>query len=77
MRSKAWTRPASWWHSPAWNARRGAAHSPRLAAVLARLGNPGEAWQCLEEDLGRGLLDELFGARTGGFRLASARVSVN
>jgi tetratricopeptide (TPR) repeat protein len=31
----------------------------RLAAVLARLGQPAEAWQPLEEDLGRGLLDEL------------------
>jgi len=30
-----------------------------LAAVLARLGQPVEAWQSLEEDLGRGLLDEL------------------
>jgi tetratricopeptide (TPR) repeat protein len=32
---------------------------PALAAVLARLGQPVEAWQYLEEDLGRGLLDEL------------------
>ena len=32
---------------------------PALAAVLARLGRPAEAWQSLEEDLGRGLLDEL------------------
>ena len=32
---------------------------PALAAVLARLGQPAEAWQSLEEDLGRGLLDEL------------------
>jgi len=30
-----------------------------LAAVLARLGQLAEAWQRLEEDLGRGLLDEL------------------
>jgi len=30
-----------------------------LAVVLARLGQPAEAWQALEEDLGRGLLDEL------------------
>jgi tetratricopeptide (TPR) repeat protein len=30
-----------------------------LAAVLARLGQPAEAWQVWEEDLGRGLLDEL------------------
>jgi CHAT domain-containing protein len=30
-----------------------------LAAVLARLGQPSDAWQALEEDLGRGLLDEL------------------
>jgi CHAT domain-containing protein len=38
-----------------------AVHSmrPDLAAVLARLGQPAEAWQSLEEDLGRGLLDEL------------------
>jgi CHAT domain-containing protein len=27
--------------------------------VLARLGQPAQAWQALEEDLGRGLLDEL------------------
>jgi tetratricopeptide (TPR) repeat protein len=32
---------------------------PGLAAVLARLGQPAEAWRSLEEDLGRGLLDEL------------------
>ena len=32
---------------------------PALAAVLTRLGEPAEAWQALEEDLGRGLLDEL------------------
>jgi tetratricopeptide (TPR) repeat protein len=32
---------------------------PALAAVLARLGQPAEAWQPLEKDLGRGLLDEL------------------
>ena len=32
---------------------------PALAAVLARLGQPTEAWQSTEEDLGRGLLDEL------------------
>jgi tetratricopeptide (TPR) repeat protein len=32
---------------------------PALAAVLARLGQLAEAWQPLEEDLGRGLLDEL------------------
>ncbi len=32
---------------------------PGLAAVLARLGQPALAWQTLEEDLGRGLLDEL------------------
>jgi tetratricopeptide (TPR) repeat protein len=30
-----------------------------LAAVLARLGQPADAWQYLEADLGRGLLDEL------------------
>jgi tetratricopeptide (TPR) repeat protein len=41
--------------------RAGRALSPRpnLAAVQARLGQPAEAWQALEEDLGRGLLDEL------------------
>ena len=32
---------------------------PALAAVRARLGQAAEAWQSLEEDLGRGLLDEL------------------
>ncbi len=32
---------------------------PALAAVQARLGQPAEAWQTLEEDMGRGLLDEL------------------
>ena len=32
---------------------------PALAALLARLGKPAEAWQPLEKDLGRGLLDEL------------------
>jgi tetratricopeptide (TPR) repeat protein len=30
-----------------------------LAAVLARLGETAQAWQALEEDLGRGLIDEL------------------
>ena len=32
---------------------------PALAAVLARLRQPAGAWQTLEEDMGRGLLDEL------------------
>ena len=32
---------------------------PDFAAVLARLGQPAEAWKSLEEDLGRGLFDEL------------------
>ncbi len=32
---------------------------PALAAVLARLDEPALAWQRLEEDLGRGLLDDL------------------
>jgi hypothetical protein len=32
---------------------------PNLAAALARLGQPTEASQAFEEDLGRGLLDEL------------------
>src|SRR5262249_20191727 len=38
--------------------RAGAKESVRstLAAVLARLGRPAEAWQALEEHLGRGLL---------------------
>ncbi|MGO9467793.1 MAG: CHAT domain-containing protein [Isosphaeraceae bacterium] len=41
--------------------RAGAEWSSRsaLATVLVRLGQPVEAWQPLEEDLGRGLLDEL------------------
>ncbi len=41
--------------------RAGNLQSPRpaLASVLARLGRPAEAWQTLEENLGRGLLDEL------------------
>jgi CHAT domain-containing protein/tetratricopeptide (TPR) repeat protein len=41
--------------------RAGAVQSvrPALAAVLARLGQSAQAWQSLEEDLGRGLLDEL------------------
>ncbi len=42
--------------------RAGGAKEPvrlSLAAVLARLGQPAEAWQRGEEDLGRGLLDEL------------------
>ncbi len=43
---------------------------PALASVLARLGQPAEAWQALEEDLGRGLLDELAARR--GWRLAPA-----
>ncbi len=32
---------------------------PALGAVLARLGQQADAWQVLEEDLGRGLLDGL------------------
>ena len=40
-----------------------ASPGPALAAVLARLGQPAEAWQSLEEDLGRGLLDELAARR--------------
>jgi tetratricopeptide (TPR) repeat protein len=41
--------------------RAGAKESARLAlaAVQARLGEPAGAWQALEADLGRGLLDEL------------------
>jgi tetratricopeptide (TPR) repeat protein len=41
-----------------------------LAALQARLGQPSEAWQALEEDLGRGLLDEL--AARADRRLAPA-----
>jgi tetratricopeptide (TPR) repeat protein len=41
-----------------------------LAAVLARLDQRAAAWQALEEDFGRGLLDEL--AARGDRRLASA-----
>ncbi|MGO9468901.1 MAG: tetratricopeptide repeat protein [Isosphaeraceae bacterium] len=50
----------------------GTNESPRpiFAAVLARLGQPAEAWQSLAEDLGRGLLDELASRRDG--RLVSA-----
>jgi tetratricopeptide (TPR) repeat protein len=44
---------------------------PALAAVQARLGRPLAAWRALEEDLGRGLLDEL-AAREDG-RLAPAQ----
>jgi tetratricopeptide (TPR) repeat protein len=41
--------------------RVGTGKSPRpaLAAVHARLGRPVEAWRALEEEMGRGLLDEL------------------
>ena len=53
-------RPGSGSPSPDWNAPRAdESVRPALAAVLARLGQPAEAWQALEEDLGRGLLDEL------------------
>ncbi len=47
----------------------GSATRRALAAVLARLGQPADAWQTLEEDLGRGLLDEL-GAREERARTA-------
>ena len=40
-------------------ARERSSARPALAAVQARLGRPAEAWQALEEGLGRGLLDEL------------------
>jgi tetratricopeptide (TPR) repeat protein len=45
--------------------RAGTAGSPRLslAALLARLGRPEEAWEALEGGLGRGLLDELAARR--------------
>jgi len=32
---------------------------PRLAAVQARLGRPADAWQSIEQDFARGLLDDL------------------
>ncbi len=53
--------------------------SPRaaLAAVLARLGQPAEAWQALEEDLGRGLLDELAARGADGSRGTSKTDSAN
>ena len=46
-------------HRPGTRRDEGIRLRPALSAVLARLGQPGEAWQALEEDLGRGLLDEL------------------
>ena len=59
--------------------RAGAVPSMRLAlaAVLARLGQPAQAWQRLEEDLGRGLLDELFARRPGDWHLISVPASAN
>ena len=57
---KSLDRPGCGSPSPGWNAPGpGESMRPALAAVLARLGQPAEAWQPLEEDLGRGLLDEL------------------
>jgi tetratricopeptide (TPR) repeat protein len=55
--------------------RAGAAksHGLALAAVLARLGQPTEAWQHMEQHLGRGLLDEL--AARQDQRLAPAQRS--
>jgi tetratricopeptide (TPR) repeat protein len=47
-----------------------AAERPALAAVLARLGQPAAAWQALEEDLGRGLLDELVARKDGRLNAA-------
>jgi tetratricopeptide (TPR) repeat protein len=43
---------------------------PALAAVLARLGQPAEAWEALEDDLGRGLLDELAARRDSWLALS-------
>ena len=51
--------PGSRSRLPGWSARRLESVRPALTAVLARLGQPAEAWQTLEEELGRGLLDEL------------------
>ena len=48
-----------------------------LAAVLARLSQPAEAWQVLEEDLGRGLLERRPPARTGGSHPPSEPDSAN
>ena len=48
---------------------------PALAAVLARLGQPAEAWQSLKEDLGRGLLDELAARQDRRSRRASEPAS--
>ena len=45
--------------SRVWTAAKQLGIREDLAAVLARLGQPEEAWQQLEENLGRGLLDEL------------------
>jgi tetratricopeptide (TPR) repeat protein len=41
-----------------------------LAAVLARLSQSAEAWQALEEELGRGLLDELISRQDSRLSLA-------
>ena len=60
-------------HRPGTRRDRAVRARPRLAAVLARLGQPAEAWQPLEEDLGRGLLDEL--AARQDRRLAPGRAS--
>jgi tetratricopeptide (TPR) repeat protein len=46
---------------------------PALAAVLARLGQPAAAWERLEEDLGRGLLDELAARQDRRLTLAEHR----
>ena len=49
--------------------RAGTDSSPRpaLAAVLARLGRPDEAWRSLEEDFGRGRSTNWLLARIGGY----------
>ena len=47
-----------------------ASAEPSLAALQARLGKPAQAWQALEQNLGRGLLDEL--AARGDHRLTAA-----
>src|SRR5262249_60277618 len=53
----------------------GADHSPLplLAACLARQDKPADAWPCLEQYLGRGLLEDLAGRQPPRLRPAEAR----
>ena len=59
MRLRAWTRQGSASPSLAWNAPEQVSQAPLLGRRSGPAGQPAEAWQTLEEDLGRGLLDEL------------------